>query len=234
MADEKKTPVQIRAEIYEELLAWLRQQNTSRPWSFLDRPFVLTIMGGLTAALLTIWWQASDKRREMEITYQRAVVSEQLSLVKEFDAAFENTGEIVNSWFARVVWIAGETNRPKTPATDKKIAEWKDQAHKLEERLSAAVPVESVVLRVSVLYRCASVKDSASQILKAWRAYVGTFQTFNQDWNERQPLLKSQIDTAESSRKTMLVELERLHDNLIAHMAGEVSAARDNMSTCPP
>jgi type II secretory pathway pseudopilin PulG len=234
MADEKRSPLQIRSEIYEELLVWLRRQNASRPSSFLDRPFVLTIMGGLTAALLTTWWQASDKRREMEVTYQRAVVSEQLSLVKEFDAAYENTGEIVNSWFARVIWIAEEANKPNTPVADKKIAEWKEQTHKLEERFSSAVPVESVALRISVLYRCASVKDAAAQTLKAWRAYVSTFQTFNRDWNERQQLSKSQIDATESSRKKMLAELERHHENLIAHMAGEVSAARDNTSTCPP
>jgi hypothetical protein len=234
MPEEKKSPLQIRSELYEELLAWLRGQNAPKPWAFLDRPFVLTIMGGLAAGLLTTWWQASDKRREIDVAYQRTITGEQLSLMKEFDAAYENTGEIVNSWFARVVWIAEEANKPKTPATGRNIAEWKDQTHKLEERFSAAAPMDSVLLRVGVLYRCASVKATASQLLNTWRAYVDTFQAFNREWNEKQQLSKSQIDTAESSRRKMLADLKDLDEHLILRMAGEVSAGRDNILTCPP
>jgi hypothetical protein len=234
MPKKQKSPLQIRLEIYKEILAWLRRKNAPKGWAFLDRPFVLTIMGGVAAGLLTTWWQASDKRREMEVTYQRAIAGEQLALVKEFDVAYENTAGIVNGWFARVIWIAEETNKLKTPTTDKNIAEWKDQTHKLEERFLAAAPMDSVLLRVGVLYRCASVKNKASQMLNTWHTYVDTFQAFNRAWNEKQQLSKPEIDTAEGSRKKMLAELENLNEQLILRMAGELSAARDNTSNCPP
>jgi hypothetical protein len=234
MSDEKKSPPQIRLEVYEELLGWLRQQQSPKRWAFLDRPFVLTILGGVAAGLLTTWWQASEKRREIEVTYQRAIMSEQLSLVKELDATYQNTGEIVNGWFARVIWIAEEANRPKSPGTEKNIAKWKDQTQKLEERFSTAPPLGSLLLRIAVLYRCPSVKNTASQMLQSWDAYVNTFQIFNRDWNEKQQLSKSQIDTAESARRKMLSDLEKFNEHLTRRMAGEISAARDNIASCPP
>ena len=44
MPEEQKSPVQIRLDVYQELLAWLRRQNAPRRWALPDRPFVLTLM----------------------------------------------------------------------------------------------------------------------------------------------------------------------------------------------
>ena len=59
----------------------------------------------------------------------------------------------------------------------------------------------SVLLRIGVLYRCPSVRSTASQMLGTWRAFVDTFQAFNRDWNEKQQLSKAQIDAARGEVK---------------------------------
>ena len=76
--------------------------------------------------------------------------------------------------------------------------------------------------------------DTASELLNKWHAYVDTFQVFNRDWDDKQQLSKAQIETAENSRRRFLTELENLHLQLILRMSGEVLAARDTVSICPP
>ena len=233
MANQQKSPQQLRTEIYEELHKWLHRRNVATGPAFWDRPFVLTILGGLVAGLLTTWWQTSASWRDKEITYQRAIASDQIALLKEVDTVYENTGEIVNGWFSRVIWIAQETNKPRTPDTDKNISQWKDETHKLEQQLSTAAPLDSSLMRVMVLYRCQSVKSLASRMRATWDAYMAAFQKFNQDWNEKQQFSQQTIDAVESERKNTLSKLESLNDHLIINMGAEVSAAREGSSACP-
>jgi hypothetical protein len=221
-------------DILTEVLNWLRRQNAATATPFWDRPVVLTVLGGLFAGLLTTGWQISASRREKETIYQQAVAADQIALLKEVDTIYENTGEIANGWFTRVIWIAEETNKPKTPDTEKNITQWKDESHKLEQQLSTAAPLDSALLRALVLYRCPSVKQIASQMRATWDKYLDFFQEFNQDWNQKQRLPQQDIDAAESTRKTVLDKLKTLNNQLIMSMGAEVSAAREGRSTCPP
>jgi len=234
MRELEKPPIQIPANVYHEILIWLRRQNERKRGAFLDRPFTVTILGGVAAALLTAWWQAAEKRSEQVLTYQRALISEEITLLKDLAATYENTGQIVNGWFTRVIWIAQESNKPKTADTDKNIAQWKDEAQKLEQALGSASPLDRVLAPVSALYRCQSVKDNAARLQTTWNKYLDTFQTFNRHWNDTQQLPNPEIEAAENSRKTQLAESSDLNDSLIKRMGAEISTAHNNLSNCPP
>lgn len=229
MPEDAKMLLQLRREVYEQLLVWLRRNSRRR---FLDKPIVLTIVGGLIAGALTTYWQISEKRREMELTYQRAVAGEQIALITEFSGVYANTGATLNGWFTRVIWIADVSNEPFTPEIQRNVMQWKEQIQKLEERYAAAPPLDGVLSRIAVLYRCPSVSDTASEMLKEWNGYLEAFQAFNRRWNDRQELPQEEVDRAEASRRQALQRLEDLSEQLNRRMGGEIAAARDG-AACP-
>jgi hypothetical protein len=231
MADQHpKTLLQLRREVYEQLLVWLRRHSRRR---FLDKPIVLTILVGLLAGALTIYWQTSEQRREVELIYRRAVADEQIALIKEFSGVYVNIAAALDGWFTRVLWIADVSNEPFTPEIQRNLLRWKEQVQKLEERYAAAPPLDGVLSRVAVLYRCPAVRETVAELRKDWHGYREAFQAFNRRSSERPELPQEEIDRAEASRRQMQQRLEDLSEQLNRRMGGEIAAARDGVAACP-
>jgi hypothetical protein len=233
MSDQSTHASELRRQLHLQLLTWLRRQNELGRTPLLDRPIVITLLGGVVAGLLTTYWQASEKHREIELTYQRTIATEQATILKEFAETYESAGGVVNGWFARVIWIADETNKPSSTQTQMNINRWKLQTEKLEERYVAAKPLDGVIPRISVLYQCPAVRAVALKMLTAWENYTSTFQRFNREWNDQQKLRDAEIKTAEDSRRTLLQNMEDLNGDLIKKMAGELIGASQSPPICP-
>jgi hypothetical protein len=232
MSDQSSPPS--RQELREAIVAWLRRQSAGDRFAVLDRPFVVTLIGGIFLAVLAHVWDANEKERERELTYQRALIGEQQVLLKEFGTVYQNTVSTINSWFARVVWIADERNKKRSTETATNIKAWKGQTQKLEERYSATVPLDVTLIRVRVLYSCKSVRDAASEMLTLWQTFLDAFQSFNRKWNDKQTVPNDAIRKNEESRRQILNQLETLEYRLVEKMAGELAGAKDKDNRCPP
>jgi hypothetical protein len=216
------------------LIQWLRRQNGDKDASLLDRPFVVTVVGGLFLAFLAHMWDSNEKERERTLTYARAVTSEQQGLIKEFGEGYQRSVSTLNTWFTTVIWIADEQNKKQSVETDGHIKTWKEQAQKLEERYSAAVPLDITLTRVRVLFRCKSVQDVASKMLESWAKLMGTFGSFERAWNDKQSLPDDFIRKNEKIRIDSVDQLEMLETTLVDRMAGELVGARETPAQCPP
>ncbi len=84
----------------EELLSRFNRGSQTR-LSILDRPFVVTVIGGLFLALLTNHWQMVRQRRSL-----------QLELMRKLPSVFEGRGNLLDSWLSHVEWVAEEKNQP--------------------------------------------------------------------------------------------------------------------------
>jgi hypothetical protein len=216
------------------LIRWLNRQNGDKSAPFLDRPFVVTVIGGLFLAWLAHQWDANEKERERTLTYQRAVTAEQQQLIKDFGEGYQKTVSTLNTWFTTVIWIADEHNKPRTSDTDRNIKAWKEQTQKLEERFSMAVPLDITLTRVRVLFRCKSVQDVGSKMLAQWQTLVETFRSFQREWNDKQLLSDEVIRKNEKVRMESVDQLDTLEGSLIDRMAGELVGARETPARCPP
>jgi len=79
-----------------------------------DRPIVVTLIGSVILGLVTTAWQIKESESQIELEYERTLISEQMSLLQEFPNKYEAVGNILNAWFTRVTWIAEETNKKTT------------------------------------------------------------------------------------------------------------------------
>lgn len=192
------------------------------------------MLGGILLAVLAHMWDANEKERDRTVTYERALTTERLSLIKEFGETFQKTVSTLNSWFTTVVWIADEHNKPQTSAVDAHIKTWTEQAQKLEERYAAVMPLDATLTRIGVLFKCQSVRDISSQMLKRWKVFEAAFAAFNRDWDDKQLLSDEAIRKNETLRRDSLGALEAMQATLIERMAGELAGGRETPPHCPP
>lgn len=222
-----KSQQALRTEIYHEVLIWLEKQNApAGRWSFLDRPFVLTVLGGLAIAGLSLWWQSADKARETELTYQRAMVNERLSLMKELGAVFQNDIATVSGMYQLVIFVGKEKNN--TPPNQSRLSVLEEQERRLEERTMA--PLDDVIQRVGIVYHCKSVRNAATKLKELWDHFLQTFNALSIEWNTKGSIENAELDAQEKVRNDTASTLNAQND-LLGHLMGiEVSGE----STCAP
>jgi hypothetical protein len=221
-------------ELREELLQWLRGQNAAKPWAWLDRPIVVTFVGGLILALLAHKWDIDEKAREREFTQHRAVLSEQQNLLRELGNTFMNTVQVSNAWFSYVIWIAQERPKEQSDVRKENINKWGQQIQKLQEQYSMATPLDPTLVRVGILYRCEAVKETASDMSRIWDAFLDMFQSFNRESNANPLVPAERAAKADESRAQLLDQLQDLEGTLLEKMSAEISAGVREQSECPP
>lgn len=232
---------ELRKEIHQELLTWLKKKNqpndagglTRRVLDFLDRPLVLMLIGGVFLTVATTQWQIEEQRRATALEYERTVANDKLLLLQEFAGIYENVGGIVNDRFARVVWLAQVASSSNPEKFENEVEDWRLEIRDLEKRFSQAPPLDAALIRIRILYDCASVRESATQMLVAWDTFVGEFVRLNNEWNLHHELAKERVAEAGKTRLRMLKSLEDGKRALISRMAGELSAARGKSKGCP-
>jgi hypothetical protein len=225
---------ELSQNLRKELLLWLRTQNAKKRLAWLDRPIVVTFIGGLVLALIAHLWDRNEKTRESELTYRRAVASAQEAVLKDFGTTFMNNLQILNSWFTHVVWIAQEKMKPQSLERDKNINKWEQEIGQLEDRYSTVIPLDPTLVRVRAIYTCPSVKQSASDMNLAFDNFIDTFQSFNQNINTGQLPAPAAIAATDQSRIKARDNLEALEDKLLERMAGEIVARTNPDFVCPP
>ncbi len=219
---------------------WLEmERNRSKLLNFLDRPFVVTFIGGVIIAALTFLWQDFQRRQATSAAYETALATQQIDLLKQLSPAFEGSGGALNGWFTRLIWIAEETNnvlREPNETTKQmrndSIDGWKKEILSQEERFNASGTLDGVLNLTSSLYRCKSVSKPARDLSTVWQGFQGYFQTFNREWNDKQLLDKEKIDKASAFRKATVDRMNKLKAELLREMALELVGFRDGTRRC--
>lgn len=225
---------EVRSNLYRELTTWLHRQN-ERPQgsSFWDRPIAITLIGSVLLGLITTGWQMYEKRWQISLEYERNLIKERTQLLKEFASSYVPVAQIINGWYARVVWIADETNKRQTKKTAQNILAWKKEVRELEAGYTKAESLEGVLTRIEIAYACPSVRMNAKDMASKWEGFVNEFQTFNRRWNDLQKLPPTDIVSTEKSRKDSLATLESSMTTLLEKMSGELFFAQGQANKCP-
>jgi len=233
-ASAPEQPDEIReltAGLLRELTASVRRSNEPKPKeSWWDRPIVITLIGTVALGLLTTAWQLFARKREMALMAKQTLINEQTQLLKELPGTYERIGEIVNSWFLTVIWIAEETNKPQTTVTTESITRWKTKTGDLEARYSQAEPLWGVLARIGVVYASGAVRNGASALSDRWDEFGAAFQAFAGAWNSSQRLASADIQNADATRKARLKQLEDAKRALLTDMTKELFSSRQGAS----
>jgi len=241
LTDTPTTTLDVRVQLPDEVINQLpkREPEPSAFWTFVNQPMVLTLLGGLLAGVLTTWWQENNKTRELEVSHNRTVTTEQLALMKEMDVAYENTGSVINGIFSRILWMAEEDVKSKTitdaqakKKSEEKVTQWRGEIHKFEEKLFGALPLENVLIRVEVLYRCASVQTGAKKMGETWASFQSDLNGFIRKRNKDVQMSAEEIGRVDTLREEKMGQLAKQSLDLMREMTGEVKAG-PSPAACP-
>jgi len=229
-ASTAEQPDEIReltASLLRELTASVHRLNEPKPAESLwDRPIMITLIGSVALGVLTTAWQLFARKREMALMAKQTLINEQTQLLKELPRTYEHIGEIVNSWFVTVIWIAEETNKSQDEKTAANIVRWKAKADDLEVRYSKAEPLAGLLARIGVVYSSEAVRNGAKALSDRWREFADAFQAFSLAWNASQKLAPADIQDARTTRQARLAQLESTKESLLAGMTNELFSSR--------
>lgn len=223
-------PIQKRNQremVLEELAKFLRQRNepTRTRWPSLDRPIILTLIttliGGLLVGGITARWQVLEQRRITETEYQRALVNAKLALLRSLAAAYQSSGNVLNSRFLHVLWIAEEKNESASKRGAKKIESWKSEITRLEGEYSKVEAVDGILAQVDGIFS-GDARTTAQAMTKKWESLESLMRDVNNKYNVAESLSQEEIAQFDSLRKTTVQELETLKSKLLTQMGEEI------------
>ena len=226
-ADEPSQKRHRREVVLEELAKFLRRRNEPdrKRWPFLDRPIVLTLIttlvGGGIVGGATTWWQVLEKRRIAETEYQRALVNTKFALLRTFAAAYQRSGNVLNSWLLHVLWIAEEKDKSQIQIDARKIRSWASEVSRLQDEYSKAEAVDGVLVQIEGVFS-SEVRATAQTMKKKWESFEELMREVNRRYNVSESMTSQDIVQLGNLRKASLQELEGLKNKLLTEMGDEI------------
>ena len=172
----------------------------SKGWEFLNRPFVVALLGGAFVTLLAVHWEEVQRRQATSLAYERAIAAQQIDVMRELPAVYELSAGTLNYRFTRLLSLAKVTNsiaeersrknrEPGVMAELKAMEkEMKKEIRELEIMYVTAEPPDGLLRLAESLFRCESVTIAARDLNTTWKEFQDSFQTLVRIWNDKSKL----------------------------------------------
>lgn len=177
----------------EELLSRLNRGSQTR-LSILDRPFVVTVIGGLFLALVANHWQVVKQRHSL-----------QLELMRKLPSVFEERGNLLDSWLSHVEWVAEEKNQPIPDM--RKIKAWSAEIPQIQDDYNKSNPIDDVVVPIEVAFDSREVEVAAEKLRSDWGQFEELMMKTNRDYNANESLSQSELKSEKESRRRIVDQL---------------------------
>jgi hypothetical protein len=211
-----------RDEVLLELAAFLRQRNATpdrRP-AFLDRPIVLTLIGGVLLTLLTTWWQVSEKRTELDLEYARHRMDQKSELLRSLPSVYEKSGNILNQWLMDVLWMADEQNKHSEKRV---IKSYSSEILGLQADFGKTENPEGILRLIQVEFVAPTVRTSATEMLDKWKQFTELLTQTNREYSLHQSLTPEQIQQLGGVREIIRKDLNSDEEHLTQEAARELA-----------
>lgn len=133
----------------ERLLGALNRKLSGRP-SFVDRPFVVTLMGGIILWLLSAHWQTLQHRNDLR-----------LDLIRRLPSVVDTRANLLNSWLAHIEWIADGKLKHDD---QKKIDGWESQLVQAEVEFFKSESFEDVLIPTEAAFNSRDVRKTVNEL----------------------------------------------------------------------
>lgn len=211
----------------------------SKGWEFLNRPFVVALLGGAFVALLVAHWEEVQRKQAASLAYERAIAAQQIEVMRELPAVYELSASALDHRFTRLLSLAkvtnsiaeerSRTNRDPEVMAELKVMEkeMKKEIRELEIMYVTAEPPDGILRLAESLFRCESVTSAARDLSVAWTEFQDSFLSLVRNWNSQFRLDREQIEAAEEFRAPAVDKLNELLRALQEEMGRETSDGRD-------
>jgi hypothetical protein len=196
-----------------ELLAGLQRPPRHRFLS-LDRPFVVTVVGGILLAFLTHYWQTNQQLNNL-----------QLDLMRNFPSAFESRGSLLNDWIVHVLWRAEERNRPSEHRNQKEIDRWSSEIVHIEQEYIKTGSLDDLLWPIEITFNSADVHAAIEKLSSKWKEFENLINNTNREYNAKESLTPEEIHSLDISRRKIVDELENSKEGLLKALAISIAGS---------
>jgi hypothetical protein len=188
----------------ERLLAALNRKLSGRP-SFVDRPFVVTLMGGIILWLLSAHWQTLQHRNDLR-----------LDLIRRLPSVLDTRANLLNSWIAHIEWIADGKLKH---GDQQKIDGWKSQLIQTEVEYFKSESFEDVLIPVEAAFDSPDVRATINRLDQTCEQFETLGQKASGTYNQSESLTPEQIASFKKERERLKDLLQKQKSKLLKAMA---------------
>jgi hypothetical protein len=179
----------------------------------LDRPFIVTFIGGLILAAVANHWHAVQQRTNL-----------QLELMRKFPTVYNTDTSQLNSWLAHIVWVAEEKNK-SAAADQKKIASWSAELAHAQDEFYKSQSLEDLLVPIQAVFHSPDVQTAVDALGKKWQELQDLTAKTSRDYNDgNESLSITEAASAEASRRNIAKELDADKAKLLKALAAELTS----------
>ena len=163
---EESKPLRIQLFLSEDVLQLFRglSKSDNKRASFLNSPFIVTVVGGLMIAIIGFVLQTNSASKERELQHQRSLQARKIALVAELATQFERAVEVEAEWTRLEHWVVDHLRDKPNDIYGRTFLEVVKRRDELRNERVAPPTLDSVMIQIEVVFRSQSVHDKIKQI----------------------------------------------------------------------
>lgn len=190
--------------------------------------FFGTVIGGLIATGLTLYWEGHQRQQDILLADERSTRAIQATVLQELPSVFQSSAGAVSNLFQRIIWLAEAKNQKKS---ESEIKELLDEVDKFTNQAHAQSAGGLFALAAQI-FRCKETTKTANGLVDAWGNYKRYVQELILEINKNNKLDPGRIDDARKFQKGALETLNGGAQTLWKKMGLEVRPARFGPDRC--